>query len=319
MRAWLRRWWPVAKALLAVAIIGGVGWQFAQVLRSPQLWAQPLQPRPEWLIATAILYLLGLGCSARFWIMLLRRMGQAAPPAPMVRAYFIAHLGKYVPGKAWALILRVTMARAAGVRTGFAALTATYETLTLMASGAVLAVVLFALQAAEHAHMGWKALGLLALAGIPILPGVFNPLVRRLARPFLEPGDPVPSVGIGTLAGGLALTACGWTMLGASLWALLQALPDGPNWSFELWARYTAFVAVAYVSGFLILPAPGGLGVRELILQQLLAPELGPIAVVAVLLLRLVWTAAELVMAAGVYWLPASVDKVSRDREGALG
>lgn len=297
----------MAKALLAVAIVGGVGWQFAKLLRSPELWEKPLRPEPGWLAASGGLYLLGMGLAGLFWYRLLGRVGEHPPGLAMARAYFIAHLGKYVPGKAWALVMRVTLARAAGVPVALAAVTATYETLTLMASGALLAVLLFTLEAAEQADHGWKALGLLALAGIPILPGVFNRLVGRLTRPFLEPGTEPPNVGLGTLAGGLGLTACSWALLGVSLWAMLQGLPDAPAWGWERWGRYTAFVSLAYVAGFLTLPAPGGLGVRELILQQLLTPELGDPAraVVAVLLLRLVWTAAEVLLAGLVYPLPA--------------
>ena len=37
----------------------------------------------------------------------------------------------------------------------------------------------------------WWALGLLVLAGVPILPGVFNPLVRRLSGRFTA-GQPLP-------------------------------------------------------------------------------------------------------------------------------
>ena len=64
----------------------------------------------------------------------------------------------------------------------------------------------------------------------------------------------------------------------------------------------------AYVIGFVILTAPGGLGVREFLLIRLLTPELvgvedrGPedaraLVVLAVLALRLVWTTAELLTA----------------------
>jgi hypothetical protein len=100
--------------------------------------------------------------------------------------------------------------------------------------------------------------------------------------------------------------------MGLSLAAVLAALlPQAPAWGLETWARHTAFVALAYVAGFVTLPAPGGLGVRELILQRLLTPELAqvlpadqaaPIAAVVALMLRLVWTCGE-VMNAGIAWL----------------
>src|SRR5262249_45290849 len=76
------------------------------------------------------------------------------------------------------------------------------------------------------------ALGLLALAGIPILPGVFNRLVRRAAAPFLKTdARPLPPVRNRTLLGGLGLTACGWMVLGISLWGVLQGIVrGGPGW-----------------------------------------------------------------------------------------
>jgi hypothetical protein len=72
---------------------------------------------------------------------------------------------------------------------------------------------------------------------------------------------------------------------------------------------------MAYVLGFVVIFVPNGLGVREYFLTIVLAPQLATrlhgdseaqgIAILAVLLLRVVWTAAELVLAAGLYWVGA--------------
>jgi len=326
MRDRLRQLWPVLKVLLTLAIFAGVGWQFARILQDPDLqWVWLRQARGQWLAVSGLLYLLGLGFWASFWILLLRVLGERPKLPAAIRAYYIGHLGKYVPGKAWALILRTTLVQGPGVRLGVAALTATYETLTTMATGALLAVILFTLVAVDQTGMGWKAIGLLALAGIPILPGVFNWLVRRLSAPFQQAGAPLlPRLRSTTLLRGIALTGCGWCLLGAGLWATLQALlPQPQSWEWTAWGRYTAFIGLAYVAGYLTLPAPGGLGVRELILQQLLTPEISPLlepgqaepfAVVAVLFLRLLWTVAEVVIASIVYWFPGQ-GKSTKEQE----
>src|SRR5205823_4174982 len=101
---------------------------------------------------------------------------------------------------------------------------------------------------------------LLALVGVPILPGVFNRLVARLARPFLDPDAPMPRLHWRTLPEGLAVTGVGWCLLGVSVLTLLQALvPDGPAPSISFAVRCVAYNALSYVAGFLALPAPGGL------------------------------------------------------------
>jgi uncharacterized membrane protein YbhN (UPF0104 family) len=296
--------WRGAKIALAVAIVGGVGWQFAKILRRPELWQQPLEVDPAWVAVAAALYALGFTCWGGYWWRLLRRTGEWLPPTLAARAYFVSQLGKYVPGKAVSVFMRVAYARAAGVRTGVAAITATYETLTTIAAGALIAAILVPFMEAESSTMGWKALGLLAITGIPILPGVFNRVAARLARPFVpKDAPPLPQLGFASLLGGLAQTSFGWLCLSASLQALLRGLGRD-----ELpWLDCLAYVSLSYVAGFLTLPAPGGLGVREAILQQLLArqfaPRLGDVsaetfAVVVVLLLRLIWTVTELGLAA---------------------
>jgi glycosyltransferase 2 family protein len=69
--------------------------------------------------------------------------------------------------------------------------------------------------------------------------------------------------------------------------------------AFGLVPVVIASVALATVAGFVVAVLPGGLGVREGVLMSALAPAIGPDqAVIASLVLRLVWVAAELVGAA---------------------
>src|SRR5262249_238005 len=123
----------------------------------------------------------------------------------------------------------------------------------------------------------------------------------------------LPGLGGRTLLWGVGATGCGWLVLGASLWATVQAVvPEPQPLTPATWARYTAMVGLSYVAGFLAFILPGGVGVREGVLEHFLAPELvgqgvaqaAGVATVVVLVLRLLWTTAELVMAAAVYWLP---------------
>jgi len=330
-----------------VAIVGAVGWRFARDLQRPELWERSFHP--GWLALSGLLYLLGMSFWTAFWYRLLRLTGQQPTLPAAVRAYYLGLLGKYLPGKAWALLLRATLARGRGVRLGVAGFTAFYEVLTTMTAGVLLAAVLFAVLLPDAGPAGhWSvlrhllrkdgaedvapdrtglvvlAVGLFVLLGTPIIPPVFSHIVRRLSslnRMMAgERGEgeapPLPHLGVRCVLEGLVLTSCGWLVLGSSLWAVLQAVLDRPQpWEWPVWGRYTASLALAYVASFVVLIVPSGIGVREFFLTVLLAPELGralgmapvdarPIAILAVLLLRVVWTAAEIAMAGFVYWLP---------------
>ncbi len=304
--SWQRWWWPAGKLVLALVILVFVGRRFYFDLQ--ELESHPLRLRPEGLGLSSGLYLVGLCFSAFFWQRLLVQFGQTPERGAAARAYFIGHLGKYVPGKAWALLLRGTLVHGPKVRLGAAVITGFYEVLTTMAAGALLAALVFLWQPPSISGLTWSPLFtgllLLVLFGVPLWPGVFNLLVARLAVRFqMIESFRLPQLRLLTLLEGLGLTACGWGVLGLSLWAMFYAiLPEPPPLGLETWARYTAVLSLAWVAGFLAIVVPGGVGVREFLLLTLLrgeGPE--PLVAAAVLLARLLWTLAELLLAA-VLW-----------------
>jgi len=82
----MRRWiWPLVKALLALAIVGAVGWQFWGDLHHAQL--QQLSLQMPWVVLSALLYLAGLGCAAWYWYRLLVVFGERPALGAALRAY----------------------------------------------------------------------------------------------------------------------------------------------------------------------------------------------------------------------------------------
>ena len=311
-RAWL---WPTLKGVLGVTVVAAVGWQFAVVLRQPDLWARPLSLHPGWLAVAAALYLAGLLFPAIFWRLLLRALGQRPRPLATLRAYYVGQLARYVPGKVVGLAMRARLLTGPGVGMGVAVLTVVYESLTTLAAGVLLGMLLFAFPISVDTAFGWRALALLGAVGVLLLPGVFNRLAERTTRPFRRPdAPPFPPVRNRTLVVGLAITGCGWLVQGGALWAVVESLAPGA-WpaSAEVWCRCAAYTGLAYAAGYLVFAAPGGLGVRDYVTQQFLLGELGralgpqraaETAVVAALVLRLVWIAADLAAAGACYGLP---------------
>jgi uncharacterized membrane protein YbhN (UPF0104 family) len=306
-------WWSVLKLVLTVAILAAVGWQFWHDLSDKSVQAITVQP--EWLAASALLYLVGLAFCAWYWYRLLRIFGERPALVPALRAYYLSQLGKYLPGKAWALMMRGTLVQGPDVKLGVALIATFYEVLTMMASGALVAAVLFVVEPPALLGDTWNpavvGVSLLAVCGVPLLPGVFNRVVGRLAGRFQSVESfRLPRLRVATLLEGLATTAWVWLFFGLSLWAMVRAVvPEPPPLTWGLFARLSASLALAYVGGFVLI-VPGGLGVREWVLDRFLAPELAgvsaaaPAAVVVVLLLRLAWTAGEAVLAAVLWWLP---------------
>ena len=297
--------------LVCIGVSGTVRGALAQL--SQHEW----HVRPGWLIAAGALYAIGLVPMAWFWYRALAALGQPAPWLATLRAYFLGHLGKYVPGKAMAVVLRVAAVRKWVSSIRIALISSLLETLTMMAVGAFLAAALSTVVLGLEPRLGAIALAMAVAAGLPTLP----PIARRLAaigmaRMKQEDGLELPAsipadvnaslhgINLALLARGwLAATAC-WTLLGLSLWATLRAIGVDQLEPLGDLPRLVAAVAMAVVAGFLSM-LPGGLVVRDALLMQLLAPVCGEAnALVAAVLLRLVWLVTE-VAACGILYVRA--------------
>jgi glycosyltransferase 2 family protein len=266
-----------------------------------------------WLAVAMLFYFIGMLPSCIFWWQTLCAMGQQPTFRETMRAYFIGHLGKYVPGKALVIVIRTGMIRSDRVDTTVAATSVFVETLTLMAVGAVVAAGLLGTIIRTHPTFILLALVLAVLAGAPTYPPLFRRALRFLqvhrANPDIDraiDGLDARLMGLGWL-----LISIGWLFYGLSLWAVTQAIPGSqvaPTLA-DL-PLLTASVALAMVAGFLSL-IPGGIGVRELIVIPLLEPQFGPVvAIISAVLLRVCWMATELLVA-GVLYFAAGKSKAN--------
>jgi len=304
-----RRLLNVLKTLLAIVVIVAVGYQFWKILEAPELQNyQPVVRVPE-LILAGLCYIGAHFLWGTFFVQLLWNQKANVPWYLGIAAYFLSLVGKYVPGKALVIVLRIFILRKYGVSRAVVALSATYETLTTMAAGALLGVGLLPWTGVagdvekEYGDIFW--VGLAFVAGLPIMLGLLNAGVARVARKHRGPdARPLPSPSMVLLARGLLQASVGWCLLGMSLWLTLRGLsPEPIELNADRFMQATATMAVAYVLGFFAIFIPGGLGVREWLLLKMLPHLLPPVvgqvtAVVAIatLVLRLIWTICEVVM-----------------------
>ncbi len=326
----LRRFAPpaVKLAILVVVIWGGHRTISAALddLRRRNWQLDQLQV--GWAVLSGVLYLVSQLPCGWFWHSVLGSLGQKVRLLRALRAYFIGHLGKYVPGKAMVVVMRAGLIGAPHVRTSLAVVAVFYETFTTMACGAALA---FTVLIATHRDRPWLILGSLALAaivGLPTVPVIFVRLLRLMrivpAEPSLataaEQISPLEPIGRrihlrpAILARGWLTIGVGWLFAGASLWAAIRAVGVNDVKVIADLPLYTATVALAVVLGFISM-LPAGVGVRDVALMQLLAPHIETLvpnqgqllAFVAVIVLRLIWLMAEALLATIMYPLRSTL------------
>lgn len=265
----------------------------------------PWHVQPGWLAAAGGLYLVGLLPAGLFWHRVLCVLGQTAGVGETLRAYYVGHLGKYVPGKAMVVVLRAGLIRSHRVDTTVAAVSVFFETLLMMSVGAAMAAAILAFWFRQHVLLCAVALGLMVAAGLPVVPPVFRRIVGwlRVGRASPTLADRLARLGWRTLFEGVAAMALVWLLLGASLWAVLRAMDVADVLLVAGLPLYVAAVALAMVAGFLSL-VPGGAVVRELVLTELMVPQFGQVvALISAVLLRLVWLGSELMISGILYFV----------------
>lgn len=286
------RWFRVVQGLAGLLIV-----LFAArslLTNWHELRAQPLQWRiqPAWLVLSAGVVWLMYALLIVAWRTLLAGWGQHLDGWTAARIWTVSSLGKYLPGKVWAIAGMAVMSQRVGVAPWAATGSAMVLQVLAIGSGAAVAGIT-GRHALEAAHPGARTvLALLvgsALVGIALL--LWPPVLRRLLRlaaPEAEARGAPAAAGLGF---GLVANLVAWVGYGAALWLLARGLL--PDAGLRLAPAVAVFTA-SYLAGFLALFAPGGLGVREGLFILMLQGPLGIGAATALALAsRLLLTITE--------------------------
>ena len=302
--AWKRTIKTVLKFVLAGVVLWALGRHVLKTYRELSKHGDAFRLDPGWTFVSLLLYIAGLFALGVVFSKVMRSSPSPVGSWVAIRAYVISHLGKYVPGKAMVVILRVGLVVPHGASPATAGFATFYETFAMMAAGAILATLGFAVGAGSTQYVPLLVSAGLAAAFLFVTqPSVFPRLSKLATLPFPNVGpDALPRFSYRLLAAALLWSALGWLLLGFSQIALIQAVSSG-RLPIGAWPVVIASVALATVAGFAVAILPAGLGIREGVLMTTLGPTIGDeTAMIAALALRLVWVAAE-VLVGGVLWV----------------
>jgi hypothetical protein len=208
------------------------------------------------------------------WRGVLAALGSRVPIGSAARLFFVAQLGKYLPGSLWPVVAQMKFGQRAGIPRQQMGL-AFVLTLALSVGWGLLIglLALPALLAAGRAgQAGWAWPMLLLLAVPPVIalltPRALNAALawalRMLRRPPMEQqltGRQVAQASVWTVAF--------WFVFGLHVWLLVVGLgADG----WEVLPAAIGGFALAFSLGPLLVVLPAGAGVREAALVVMLVP-----------------------------------------------
>jgi uncharacterized membrane protein YbhN (UPF0104 family) len=319
-----RRLFLALKLVVSLLVVAGVAYTAVKALRDVREQGFSLASLdPRWLAVASVAYLIGISPCWNFWHRTLHAMGQSPTLWESFRAYYISHLGKYVPGKAMVVVIRTGWIRSPRTDTTVAAVSVFVETLTMMAVAAFISAAILLVFYRDNLFLLALAPALMLCAGLPTFPPILRWLVRLMRVQQINPAIDQSLQGVTNrlMISGWVSVVLGWPFLGASLWGVLRSIP-GVEPSLGEFPLLIVCVALPSVAGFLSF-IPGGLGVRELVATALLHVAMQyplPVAAVSAVMLRLCWLLAEVTILVILYSASrivesASANAVKRDSQ----
>ncbi len=264
--------------------------------------------RPLELVASVLVLLTALVWGILVWHRVIARFDAETPSfRTIVWIWFLSNLARYVPGKIWQFVGVVQLGRRAGLAAPVLLTSLVIQTGITLVSAALVSLLALPVMARGLGALGDAAVVAAAVLGLAAVhPAVLNFGLRMVPRRLAS----VELAWTGSWLDGIVLLGLGsvaWLIYGAAFVLLADSLVGIP---LALAPSLVAANALAFLIGYMVFIAPGGLGAREAALTLMLGPlaSIGVAAVIAVAF-RLWLIVAELLgagIAAAIARPPAS-------------
>lgn len=279
-------WRRLVRVLYLIGVLAA--FVVAVAARREDLAEQLGRTDPAPLALAVLAGVLGVGVSGLVWRRTLRGLGSVLPLRAALKVFFVAQVGKYLPGSLWPVLAQAELGRDHGVPRRSAVAAQTLFMWVHLVTGAVLGIPTLA----AVGTLPWWTAAVTPLLVVALLPrplaGTIDWLLRRLGR------QPLPARPAGVdmaVATGWALVM--WALYGLHTHWLIDAF-EFPAPGLLPVAVATGAFAAAWSAGFVFLIAPAGAGAREVVLVAALSTVASPeTAFTVTLLSRLLLTVAD--------------------------
>lgn len=249
---------------------------------------------PAWLVAALLLAAGGMTGIGLAWREALVMVGTRCTRFDALTWFFTGELAKYVPGGPWGVVGRGETAARGGVARSMAYAAVLLSMLATCIAGMLVAVGFLLLRGGVGGwalDRAWPALafpvGLLAVHPA-VMSWIVGILRRWTGRPF-----PMEIPTWRTSMWLVAVNVPAWLSIGLATWCVTRALGAAPPVTEILFAAPASWVA-----GLLVLPAPGGLGVREAAFTMTATSLSAGVAATAALVARVLFMTVDALAAA---------------------
>lgn len=217
--------------------------------------------------------LLGLVASAESWHAAVDGAEVSMQSKRAYRVFFATQLGKYIPGGVWTVAGQLDAAHRGGHSRSRMAVGAVQFLAIHLLVGLVVAGLLLPVGTSSDVGSYLWLTVLVPLLLVLLHPRVMSRIVDLALRALKRPSPPL-NVRWVDVARPLAWSVVSWALIGGGAAAVAAPLASsGPR--IDVAAAAAGAFALGWAAGLLVVPAPAGIGPRDVVIFLALAPSLG--------------------------------------------
>lgn len=257
-----------------------------------------------WLLLLSIVcHIFTFAVFSKAWCYIIRGFNYDVPLKYGFKLGYIGNLGRYLPGKVWAIFGMAYLAKKLNIKEEESVASWVIAVIFSLPTAFLISfvtVIIYPELISEElrSHLGISLYVLSVIVLVLSLALIFMPSkTLALFNVFLKliKRKPINFQVSTLLAFKIYMTyLISWLLFGISFWIFIHAITD--NLSIPFWAGAGAYV-FAYQVGFVAIFTPGGIGVREFALYSMLEPYFGSVAIGIAVAARLWNIVAEILSA----------------------
>ena len=306
---------PAVKWIIAFAIfvfLGKMVWDHWNQVKDVPF---TLQPFP--FILSTLIFAFSYFIQVWAWYLITLKLGIAASFPETIESWFYSQLGKYMPGKIWVFLGRISYYESKGKSKKSTSVALYFEMVTVLMAGGFIFLASLIFFGKMWPFHSWKQSGWLILLFLLGLVSLHPSVLQKILNWVLGKFDREPlslSISYRDVLWIVMVCIVAWVIGGIGFYLFVDSVfPIAPQTILFL----IVALAVSSTLGLVAIFAPGGLGVREGALVYLLSFMMAtPVAVIISILTRIWMTLIEIGLIGMVYLLRQIQKRKKRKAHG---
>lgn len=256
-----QHWWRVAQAAFLLAALAYTVRMLVRHWGAVKDAAADVHPNWPLLVGASGIVLFTYVILIQSWRVLIAGEGSYLRFPAAARIWFVANLGRYIPGKVWSIAALNVLAAREGVSGAAAAGAAILG--TLLNIGAGFGVIALSGSRLVSGLPGFRTVSVVGsivfVVGVAALPWILPPIAVRAARLLGRTPPPVRIPAVNLLTA-VTINVVSWFCYGWAFMVFCAAVMPTVHGTVS---QFTAVWAASYVLGYVALFSPGGFFIRE--------------------------------------------------------